>query len=228
MKNGFDQVPSLQQPSLNRQPCNLVPRRVRWGSGLLEASARFQEEMAFEEDLRQKVLPPLDLELGFCIVDRSQSLQLWDQEVTCDEIVFRKTGLVACAGWGGRPSESGDLERPGGLVGCWGQRRGHRPEGGVHRPVQTSAQSVAGPHCTSLPPPPQLIRSGGGRKSRRFGQLLARSNRCPEHLSPWEPLPGPSLHHPRPPSGGIWGAVMTSLRGGHRRLVRLCRPCSFC
>lgn len=82
MKDGFDQVPSLQQPSLNRQPCNLVPSRVRWGSGVLEASAGFQEEMAFEEDVRQKALPPLDLELGFCIVDRSRSLQLWDQEVT--------------------------------------------------------------------------------------------------------------------------------------------------
>lgn len=55
---------------------------MRWGSGVLEASAGFQEEMAFEEDLRQKALPPLDLELGFCIVDRSRSLQLWDQEVT--------------------------------------------------------------------------------------------------------------------------------------------------
>lgn len=102
MRDSFGQGPSLQQPSLDRQPCNLVRNQVRWGSGVLEASAGFQEEMATEENLRQRALPPLGLEFGFCIVDRSRSLQLWDWEVTCGEIVFRKTGLVACAGWGGR------------------------------------------------------------------------------------------------------------------------------
>lgn len=139
--------------------------------------------MAVEEDLRQRALPPLDLELGFCIVDRSRSLQLWDWEVTCG-----KTGRQALRAWG--PGEAG---RPGG---CWGQRRGHRSAGGVHRPGQTSPRPVAGPHRTLSPPPPLLTRSGGGRKSRHLGPLLARSTGCPEHLSPWEPLPGPSLHCP--------------------------------
>lgn len=68
--------------------------------------------MATEEDLRQRALPPLDLELGFCIVDRSRSLQLWDWEVTCGEIVFRKTGRQALRAWG--PGEAG---RPGGALG---------------------------------------------------------------------------------------------------------------
>lgn len=60
----------------------------------------------------------------------------------------------------------------------------------------------ASPH---LVPPPRLIRSGGGRKSRQLGQLLPSSTGCPEHLSLWEPLPRRSLHRPRPPSGGDLG-----------------------
>lgn len=43
----------------------MVQNQVRWGSGVLEASAGFQEEMATEENLRQRALPPLGLELGF-------------------------------------------------------------------------------------------------------------------------------------------------------------------
>lgn len=85
----------------------------------------------------------------------------------------------------------------------------------MHRPGQTSPQPVAGPHRTLSPPPPWLIRSGGGRKSRQLGQLLPSSTGCPEHLLSWEPLPRRSLHRPRPPSGGIWDAVMPSLRGRH-------------